>query len=515
MPCLWSQRLKNPILAIVIVDMYCEYVFLTGYLSGTLDARTNQGFDLMLQPKLDAMHETTYSASQVVVRQWTPSLTPSMAPSLGALACCLFALSVSSFIVPVRAETATIPGLSVELPGGPVVRAPSVGPAVAPGLALPAKPKPAAKAAVTKKKTEKTAAKSADEPLSPGGSREQAIIALVNDEPITGYEIQQRAALIGGGNLGPKAQANFKALIQAPSTSARLKDILAETIKANEGKSRDEIIQKFEARKKDFALGLQKQAVESARASEFPSMKKAALDELIDEKIKSQEAKRTNVSIGDEDVDRVIAGIAERNKLTKDQMAAQLGNNLGAMRARIRATLSWTEVVRRQFGGQIQVTSKDVDKLMASNTTAAEDDVELQIQRIRLAMPVKIDQAGVAARMQEAEKIRSKFADCKTSNSIANGVAGAKFDDLGRRKPGTFSEPTRTLLLNAKDGDILPPSVGDGGIDLFVVCGREIVKADDQKRTQVEGELRQKEFELMSKKRLKDLRQDAHIEYRE
>lgn len=402
--------------------------------------------------------------------------------------------------VPVaNAETAVIPGLSVQSPQG---------------LSPPAT-EPAAKPTASNKKSEKTAAKSSDEPAVSRGSREQAIVVLVNDEPITGYEVQQRAALIGGSNIGPKAQANFKALIQSPKTNARLKEILAETIKANEGKSREEIIAKFEARKKEFAQSLQKQAVESARASEFPSMKKAALDELIDEKLKTQEAKRSNVSIGEEDIDRVIGGIAERNKLTKEQMTSQLGSNLEAMRARIRSSLSWTEVVRRQFGGQIQVTAKEVDKLMATNTVTGEDDVELQIQRIRVAIPAKIDQSGVAARVQDAEKIRAKFTDCKTSKTIANGVAGAKFDNLGNRKPGTFAEPTRTLLLSAKDGDVLPPSVGDGGVDLFIVCGREIIKADVQKRTQVEVELKQKEFELMSKRRLKDLRQDAHIEYRE
>ena len=61
---------------------------------------------------------------------------------------------------------------------------------------------------------------------------------------------------------------------------------------------------------------------------------------------------------------------------------------------------------------------------------------------------------------------------------------------------------------------MLPPSVNDGAIELWVVCGRTVVKAVDDKRTQAEGELKQKEFELMAKRYIKDLREDAHIEYR-
>ncbi len=349
---------------------------------------------------------------------------------------------------------------------------------------------------------------------SASSGAEQSIVALVNDEPITGYEIEQRSMMLSGGGLQQKAQENFKALLKNPRTTERLKAILAETIKVNEGKSKEQIIAIFEQRKKQFAMDLQKQAVESARTNVAPGLKKAALDELIDEKLKLQEAKKQNVLIGDDEINRVLGSIAERNKMTQAQFLTQLGGGLDAMKSRIRSTLSWTDVVRRRFGAQIAIASKDVDKLVASSSTAAQDEVELHVQRIRIAMPPKLDQAGLAQRMQDAEKIRAKFTDCKTTGTIASGVPGAKFEELGKRRPSAFQEPTRTLLLNAKDGEMLPPSMGEAGVELWAVCGRDVVKGEEQKRTQAESELKQKEFELLAKRYLKDLRQDAHIEYR-
>ena len=350
-----------------------------------------------------------------------------------------------------------------------------------------------------------------------GSSRsgtEQSIVALVNDEPITGFEIQQRAAMLGGGGMQQKAQENFKALLKNPKTTDRLKAILADTIKANEGKSKDQIIAIFEARKKQFGMDLQRQAMESARSSVQPGVRKAALEELIEEKLKLQEAKRQGVTIGDDEINRVIAGIAERNKMTEAQFMQQLGGGADAMKNRIRSTLSWNDVIRRRFGAQIAVASRDVDKLVASSSAATEDDVELRVQRIRIALPAKMDQASAAQRMQDAEKIRAKFTDCKSSGAIATGVAGAKFEELGKRRPSAFQEPTRTFLLNAKDGEMLPPSMGEGNVELWIVCGRDVVKGQEQQRTAAEGELKQKEFEILAKRHLKDLRQDAHIEYR-
>ena len=157
-----------------------------------------------------------------------------------------------------------------------------VGPGEAgrPADAVPAPaPGPAAKTATAKPKPKavKTAAlKPSDAAVSKASETKGLSIAvLVNDEPITGYEIEQRQRIMGlGANIGDKAQANFKRMLQDPATSERLKAILGDVIKANQGKTREEVIAIFEERKKQYAVNLQKQAVESAKASVLPGLKK-------------------------------------------------------------------------------------------------------------------------------------------------------------------------------------------------------------------------------------------------
>lgn len=345
-----------------------------------------------------------------------------------------------------------------------------------------------------------------------------SIVALVNDEPITGYEVQQRQKFAGmGANIQGKVQQNFQALIKDPNTSKRLRAILEETVKANEGKSREEILAIFERRKKEYGVSLQKQAVESARRSVLPGLRKNALEELIEEKLKLQEAKRANAVASDDEVKRVIASMAERNKMTEDQFAkhlASMGLDIDTMRQRVRATLSWTDVIRRKFGQQVSISGSEVERLVAKSSGAAEDSVELQLQRIRLSLPARFDQALMANRLAEADRLRSQFTGCSNLNILAGSVQNARLEDLGSKKPAMVPEPTRSLLLSATDSEMLPPSVGEGAVELWAVCGRKVVKGDDQKRQAAEGELKQKEFELLAKRFLKDLRQDASIEMR-
>jgi peptidyl-prolyl cis-trans isomerase SurA len=408
----------------------------------------------------------------------------------------------------------SLPGLVVTVP-----------PAASPPAAAPVAPTPppAAPAAKPQRPTaEKKASGEKSAALAPSGDGKgarsgQSIIVLVNDDPITAYEVEQRAKLISlSTDVAARVQESFKRLVQQDSTNQRLREILQETIQANPGKSRDQVLAIFEERKKQFAESLQRQAMESARMSALPNLKKSALDELIEERLKIQEAKRINATIEDAQVDEVIRNIAQRNKMTPEQFAQhvkQMGGDIDSMKARFRATLSWNEVVRRRFSALVTVNQREIDKMVA-NSSDGEDQVELQIHRITLPMPGKFDQKQMARRLEEADRLRHQFAGCKSSAALAAKVQDAKFEDLGVRKPSFVPEPTRSLLLNAKEGEMVPPNMAASGIELYAVCTRKVLKADDQKRDRAAQELQQREFEVLAKRHLRDLRQDASIEYR-
>jgi peptidyl-prolyl cis-trans isomerase SurA len=424
---------------------------------------------------------------------------------------------------------ATPPPAPAGIPGAVVVPHPGSTPAPAAQPPQPAQPVPPPPAAAAKPKP-KPKPKQATASAAPvggegsgstgtgtGGGSGQAIRVLVNDDPITGYEIEQRARLNAlSSNIGERASETFKRMVQQESTNQRLKQILEETIRANPGKSREEVLAAFEVRKKEFAQGLQRQAVESARASVIPGLKKAAQEELIEERLKIQEARRGNVSIDAAEVDRIVRGIAERNKMNEKQFAEHLrgmGADITSMKARFRAQLAWNEVVRRRFSAQVAVNERDIERFVAQSGEV-EDQVDLHLQRVVFAVPGKLDQRVVAQRLEAAEALRRAFGGCKTTAALAAKSEGAKFEDLGVRKPSAITEPTRSLLIAAKEGEMVPPSVGAGGVELFAVCSRKVVKASDQKREHAQQELRQKEFEILAKRHLRDLRNDAHIEFR-
>ena len=344
----------------------------------------------------------------------------------------------------------------------------------------------------------------------------QSIAVLVNDEPITAYEIEQRASFIalqgggGGQDFKAKAEARWKAIVQDPKTNERFKELL----KKNNVQSQEEARALQTKYVKDLQARMVDQLKREARSGAVAGSRVKAQNELIDEKLKLQEAKRLNATTDEAEVTRIVSGIAERNKMTIDQFAQHMkgmGVDINTMKARFRAEISWREVVRRKFGSLVAITERDVDQFVA-NTSTAQADVELQDQRITL--PVG-DQSAIAQRIAEADALHQRYGGCATMAGLAASVPGAKFEDLGTRKPASIPEPTRSLLLNASAGDLLPASIGQSTVELWALCSRKAQGGGDGSvRENAQNELRQKEFEVLAQKHLKDLRQDASIEIR-
>lgn len=411
----------------------------------------------------------------------------------------------------------SIPGLVVTTtpPSAPPPREP-----VAPLRADPAPPKAEAKPRPTPRPRREASSAPARGESSGGSGRGQGIVMLVNDEPLTGYEIEQRATLMaagsgGGQDMRARAEARWKQIIQDPKTNERFQQYLRE----KQPSSREEAA----ALQKQFVGGLQKNMLDQlrreARVGSISKFRAQAREELIDEKLKIQAGKRLSITVSDDEVDRAFKDMASRNKISDAQFAEQLksqGIDPATIKARTRAALVWRDVIRRQYGHQININDRDIDRFVeqSADDGGSAPKVEMQLHRITLAVPGRIDQAALARRLSEAEALRKRFRGCRNTQELVKGLPDARFESLANQAAASVGEPTRSLLLNAKDGEMVPPALASTGVELYAVCGRKTVKVDEEKRLKAQQELTMREFDVVSRRHLRDLRAEALIEKR-
>ena len=120
-----------------------------------------------------------------------------------------------------------------------------------------------------------------------------------------------------------------------------------------------------------------------------------------------------------------------------------------------------------------------------------------------------------SSQYREPEPLRYSIkASCQTVRNLLVNVENAKYENLGRKRASSFSEPTRSQLIQAKIGEMPPPSLSPEGIQLYAVCGRRTVAATDKKRVAEKRKQKQQEYNILAERHLRDLKQDAFIEYR-
>ncbi|GJM02079.1 MAG: hypothetical protein DHS20C08_05800 [Rhodomicrobium sp.] len=338
-----------------------------------------------------------------------------------------------------------------------------------------------------------------------------SIRVLVEDSPITNFQISQRANLMMMSS--PEVSKRLKAKLKSKSTQKRWRAFV--TKKRPQSKAEAQKLQKI------FVRRLQNEA----RAGVAASVKKKVLDELINERLMIAEAKKNNIVVSKQMVNQQIERIAVRNSKGKDtktatklffKSLASRGVGAATFRDKLRATIAWQQVVRAKFGREVNFGDRDVERQLGLDSNAARDrKVQLSLQQIIITFPGKYDEAAVVKQYVEADSIRKRFTGCANMRSLIAPYKSAKVINLGKKTIDQMPSPINLILSDMKAGQITPPQPSSKGLEMYAVCDRKQVSIDDTKRTKVLGELRQKAFQMRAARYLKDVRADAHIEYRD
>jgi peptidyl-prolyl cis-trans isomerase SurA len=292
-------------------------------------------------------------------------------------------------------------------------------------------------------------------PCAAQAQTEQSIVVLVNDDPITVYDVEQRERFL--------------------------------------------------------AVTTQEQP--------SPALKKKATDMLIEERLQIQQGRKLGLTPDEDDVNKVLVGMAKNNNMSPDQLATalgQMGVNIKTLRDRIRSQVVWQDVVRKKFRRDVSIGEADVDRALtdAGDQGKPKEETTLQLRQVRYEIPTEADQAAIAKQLAAIEAVRAKVQSCSNISTLTKDIKGFKVKTLQDQLPGSLGQPMRTLVMNAKVGQMTPPTLSGSAIEAYAVCGKHAVKGDPEKRQQAQVKLMEQELGIRAEGLLRDMRQDAFIEYR-
>jgi peptidyl-prolyl cis-trans isomerase SurA len=235
-----------------------------------------------------------------------------------------------------------------------------------------------------------------------------------------------------------------------------------------------------------------------------------AIDELIEERLKLQEARRLRFTVGEEQVTRQFNTIAERLRLQPDALVRELGRrgiNHVTLRDRIRGDLAWQQVIQQRGARLAPVRDQDVvDALRARG----QNPDQIRAVEYTLRQVVVFGAAGRGV----ADRLRGSIAGCDSLPERVRAVRDAAVRDPVRRTSTELPEPARNALASIPVGRASPVSQTQGGWEFLVVCERRDVSGREAATQQMRSELMNRELEEASRLLLAQLRERANIERR-
>lgn len=248
---------------------------------------------------------------------------------------------------------------------------------------------------------------------------------------------------------------------------------------------------------------------------------KTATEQLIEERLKAQEAKRRNVSVSDAEVEDEFARRAAQLKLQPGQFVQamqQAGISVADFKRFLKTNMEWAAVVRARFRAQVKISDQDVMAALgakgADATSAADTASEYMVQQIVFVVPHGAGQAVENQRKSEANAFRGRFQGCQQALEAARGLNGVVVKPPVRRDNSQLQDKTATLLAGLEVGQTTPPERTSDGFQVLAVCAKNTITGAAASNEELRSELANERGQLLARRYLRDLRADAVIEYR-
>jgi peptidyl-prolyl cis-trans isomerase SurA len=288
--------------------------------------------------------------------------------------------------------------------------------------------------------------------ITPSASRAQQVVALVDGEPVTSLDIEQRTKFIQmSTNKAPPRQEVLDSLV-------------------------DEILEIREAKKFNIDVS----------------------DAQVD-----------NSFLG------VAARMGlDPQKLT--ELLAKGGASAGTLKHRLRAELAWTALVRGRYKASLEIADSDVEAQLQLHKTEEKNDVgyEYILRPVVLVVPRGSPDAAYEARKRDADALRARFATCADGIPFARALREVAVRDQILKFSADLPPALRDILDKTDVGHLTAPEQTPEGVQMFALCSKKETTSDTPGKKEVRDEMFQKKFGAQAKRYLAELRRGAMIEYK-
>jgi len=282
-------------------------------------------------------------------------------------------------------------------------------------------------------------------------ARAQGVVVLVNGDPVTNYDVEQRSKLMQLGAQKP------------PARSEVIEELIAEKLK-----------------------------IQLLRRYAIPDVDKDVENAL------TNMARRMRAT----------------PKEFTDNLARQ-GVVAETLKSRMKADIVWSQIVRGRYQSSFQFSDKDIaDRIKTKNPNDANVvGYDYTLRPILFVVPRGSPPPAYEARAKEAEALRGRFQSCDEGIALARSMRYVAVRPQVVKGSAELPATLRDMLAKTELGRLTAPETTQQGVEIYALCGKKQSENAPAKK-EVRDEMYNEAFKVKAAEFLKELRGQAMIEYR-
>jgi len=289
----------------------------------------------------------------------------------------------------------------------------------------------------------------------------------------------------------------------------------------------DEIVLLSELRDRmmPFLARVRTLQTQEERQAAMVQLEREMLTAMVDELLITQQARRSNVTVSGEEVERAIQNVIRANGMTRDQFIRALasqGMTFTQYQGDVRRQLLALKVLNARVRGRINITNEDVRDAYNQTVRQVRMTASFEGAQIFVRVPPGSGPREVAAARARAEAALTRVKRGEDFGAVAREVSedpGSRADGgrLGALIHGRLDPALDDAFLNLEPGEIAPELVRtELGFHVLKLVGREAseVQPFEAVRPQLEQQLLEREMGRQQQLWLKELRRRAFLQVR-
>ena len=204
-------------------------------------------------------------------------------------------------------------------------------------------------------------------------------------------------------------------------------------------------------------------------------LQRRVLQQLIDEKLEMQEAKRFKVAAGKDEIDKALGSIETRNNMQKgglDQYLKSAGIPRRTLVDQVTASIIWNKVVEGRYSSDVSVSDTEVHDEIA-RLKADMGKPQSHVAEIFLAIDNPRQEPEVKALADKLiQQIRSGAQFPAVAQQFSQSPSAATAGDIGWVTPNQFGPPLDEAIGKMKPGEMSYPIRTSAGYYILYLIDR-------------------------------------------